>query len=134
MKKRFLLPSIFLLLIILSTISYAQIPKKEIKESYFDTSVGNVHVTSSSPVQETPTTISVPSAYSANTPLYTTSNAQGLSIDTTTGDISIKKADVLILKDLDAVQLQDARLRNLNPFSKDSDNDGLDDNIELLIF
>ena len=112
MKKRFLLPSILLLLIILSTISYAQIPKKDIKESISDTSSGKVNVISTSPVQESPSSMYIPDALSVKTPTEILSGAKGIRIDPTTGHTTFDYADNYILKDLDAEQLKDARLRD----------------------
>ena len=51
-------------------------------------------------------------ALSFQTKEFLTSNADQVFYDENTKEFSIKSADVLILKDLDAVQLQDARLRN----------------------
>ena len=112
MKKRLLL--LLILIILLVKISEASIPveTKDIKDFRKDTSAGKVGIISPSPIHETASSISTPSAYSVKTSTDTISGGKGISIDKTTGHSSFDYADFYSLNQLDAEQLKDANLKN----------------------
>ncbi len=110
MKKRFVI--ILILFILYLSFNVSAITPQKIKEDKIQLSNGEANIVSSSPIQESQDSISIPNAYSARTSGYTLSNAKDVNIDRATGGMSAKSGDMLIINQLDAEQLKDANLRN----------------------
>ena len=106
MKKRLLL----LLCIFILYINFvnATVFSKDIEVKH----QGELTITSTSPVKQTGSLTTADNALSFQNNEFLTSNAGHVEYNKATKELSVKSADVLVLKDLDAVQLQDARLRN----------------------
>ena len=105
-KKRGIFLILILIIVINSLNSFALLKESISKDKAIHA------VTEGDTLKETANQISGTNVKSFSTPTELVSGASSVNYNKQTGDISIKKADVLILKDLDAVQLQDARLRN----------------------
>ncbi len=78
----------------------------------FERKEDDTKIVSSSKIQQTGSLTTVNNALSFQNNEFLTSNAAHVEYDQATKELSVKSADVLVLKDLDAVQLQDARLKN----------------------
>jgi len=106
MKKRLLL--LLCTILICTTFVNATIRPADIK-TYQE---GDITTTSTLQPEKIGSLTKADNALSFQNNEFLTSNAANVEYNKDTKEFSIKSADVLILKDLDAVQLQDARLRN----------------------